>query len=181
MASEVVTTQRDVRAIEIPGGSEFTIASGSRLMITQKLGGTFTVMSEEGYLARIDGEDADALGLEAPVDAGRAAGKADGPLEERIWDELKSVYDPEIPVNVVELGLIYQVEVLPALDGYSDVFVKMTMTAPGCGMGDILRDEIERKIAAQPDVRSVDVEFVFEPPWDPSMMSEAARLQLGMF
>lgn len=181
MATEVVTTTRDCRAIDIPGGDERLIPAGSRLMITQKLGGTFTVMSDAGYLARIDGKDADALGLERPAEVASRP-SADKSAEERIWDELKTVYDPEIPVNVVELGLIYRVEVSPALeDGLHNVYVQLTMTAPGCGMGDILRDEIERKIAALADVKQVDIEIVLDPPWDPSLMSESARLQLGIY
>jgi probable FeS assembly SUF system protein SufT len=178
---EKVTLTRDCEAIEIPSGYRTTLPAGAEVTITQSLGGSFTVLTERGYLARIAAEDADALGKEAPkISAEEAAARASQPLEERVWEELKTCYDPEIPVNIVDLGLVYGCEVTPLPDGGNRVEVTMTLTAPGCGMGDVLKADAERKIARLPGVKEVRVELVIDPPWNPDMMSEAAKLQLGM-
>jgi probable FeS assembly SUF system protein SufT len=179
-----VALTRPVEAIEIPYGTRVMLPAGAPVRITQSLGGSYTVLTEDGYLVRIADRDADALGR-AP--AGSAAGASAPPaevhsaadLEKLVWQQLETLYDPEIPVNVVELGLIYGCTVKEVEAGYR-VEVQMTLTAPGCGMGDVLRAEAESKIQALPAVREVAVEMVVDPPWDPSRMSDAARLQLNM-
>ena len=144
--------------------------------IAQSLGGQFTVTTDDGGLFRIAGKDADALGQQP---AAAAAATAEGPFDEqRVWEQLKTVFDPEIPVNLVDLGLIYRCEAVPLPEGHR-VEVDMSMTAPGCGMGDVLREDVRRKIQGLPGVREVRVEVVWDPPWGPSRMSDAARLQLG--
>lgn len=177
---------RDCDATLIPGGVEVTLRAGQHVVLTQALGGNFTVETDSGYLARISAADADALGLEAPPDAPEATategdGGEAGAFElSRVMEQLKTIYDPEIPVNIVDLGLIFSCEAEPLGDGGNRVEIKMSMTAPGCGMGDILKDDAIARVRALPGVAEVDVELVWDPPWDPSRMSEAARLQLGM-
>jgi probable FeS assembly SUF system protein SufT len=180
---EIVTITRPVEAIEIPFGTKVMLPAGAEVRITQSLGGSFTVMTEDGYMARIADKDADALG-KAPSKSAEAT-PAEGPLtredlEKRVWGELETIFDPEIPVNVVDLGLVYECNLSPLGDGFR-VDVKMTLTAPGCGMGDILKEEAETKIRALPGVKEAAVEMVMEPVWDPSRMSDAARLQLNMY
>ena len=170
---------RDCEATLIPGGQKMTLSQGDSVVLTQALGGSFTVRTESGYLARIDAQDADALGFESdPADE-----KPEGaePLDlQRVIDTLKTVFDPEIPVNVVDLGLVYVCEVHPLADGGQRVEIKMSMTAPGCGMGDVLKGDARAKVEALDGVTDVDIEIVWDPPWDASRMSEAAQLQLGM-
>ena len=183
MSSQWVTLTRDCDAIQVPHGNTITARSGTRLSIVHQLGDTYTVRTEHGYLLRIDGHDADALGLanKAAVLEPTEPPKAVGPVDEAyLWEQLRTVYDPEIPANIVELGLIYECNIAPLPDGTQRVDVKMTLTAPGCGMGQVLKEDVERKLGAAPNVSVVEVELVFSPPWDPTMMSEAARLQLGM-
>ncbi|HEU5249676.1 MAG TPA: putative Fe-S cluster assembly protein SufT [Thermoanaerobaculia bacterium] len=173
------TTTREVTASEIPAGTKFTIPAGTPLSITQSLGGSFTVMMPMGYLARIDGKDADAIGEEPPeeLDEAAAAGRS---VEDLAWDQLRTCYDPEIPVNIVDLGLVYSCKVTPLPEGGNRVDVKFTLTAPGCGMGDVLRDDIRQKLLTIPGVKDADVQVLFDPPWSMNMMSDAAKLQLGM-
>lgn len=172
--------ERDVEAVLVPAGTSVTLPAGSRVTITQELGGDFTVMTGWGYLAVIRGEDADALGREAP--AAPAASASEGTFsEEAVWAQLRTVYDPEIPVNVVDLGLIYGVEAAPLSEGGHRVAVRMTLTAPGCGMSPVLVEDVRRKVGAVPSVKEVCVDVVFDPPWNRSMMSEAAQLELGLF
>jgi probable FeS assembly SUF system protein SufT len=143
------------------------------------LGGSFTLYIE-GNLYRLSGENADAIGkqtLQAPALPPDATA-AD--VQALAWQQMRSCYDPEIPINIVELGLVYECEVLPNEDGTRDLAVKMTLTAPGCGMGDVLVQDVKEKIEIIPTVREAKVELVFDPPWNQSMMSEAARLQTGM-
>jgi probable FeS assembly SUF system protein SufT len=179
---EPVILTREVPSTQIPSGMLMMLAEGTEVIVTQKLGGNFTVSTPSGYLARIDAKDADALGLEfvAEVEAQKAAEAATpGEFKEaRVWDELRTVYDPEIPVNIVDLGLIYGCTCTPSPEGQR-IDVKMSMTAPGCGMGDILKEDVRRKILALPGVADATVEVVWEPPWDQSRMTEAAKLQLG--
>jgi probable FeS assembly SUF system protein SufT len=180
---EEVTILRDVEAVVIPAGHRILIPEGVSVTITQALGGHCTVITPHGYLARVAGQDADALGKE-PLAAEPAAPAAAGappsgePLEAQVWDQLRTVYDPEIPVNIVDLGLVYGCRLTPEDKG-ARVEVEMTMTAPGCGMGDVLKVEAEEKILGLPGVSSARVEIVWDPPWDQSRMSEAARLELG--
>lgn len=177
---EVKILERDVDAIRIPDGDTITLTEGTVVQITQALGGTFTVVSE-GYMARIDGQDADALGMPVPE---RHEGQtvATGPVdEEAVWAQLATCFDPEIPVNIVDLGLVYDVRIIALSETQNRVEIDMTLTAPGCGMGFIIADDVKYKIEHVPNVTEVQVETVFDPPWDQSMMSEAAKLQMGMF
>ena len=128
---------------------------------------------------RIDVKDADALGLTPPSAAEAPAGEPAALSEKMVWDQLKTVFDPEIPVNIADLGLIYSCVTTPLAQGGNRIEIKMSMTAPGCGMGNVLKADVEGKLAKLPDVKEVNVEIVFEPPWGPSRMSEAAKLQLG--
>jgi probable FeS assembly SUF system protein SufT len=174
-ATEYSYLRRECHAVRIPEGTAALLSSGTRVRITQALGGTYTVATERGYLFRIGAQDADALGKTPGEILLETAG--DG-LEDRIWAVMRTCYDPEIPINIVDLGLIYSCEIL---DGGARVEIKMTLTAPGCGMGPILAQEVKERVASLPGVEQVDVEVVFDPPWDQNMMSEAARLELGMF
>jgi probable FeS assembly SUF system protein SufT len=177
------STNRDVPAILIPSGEHVLLPSGTWLVVQQALGGAFTAMTELGGLVRVDGKDADALGAEF-VEAAQAfeperGAAAEGPFEvQRVWDALATVYDPEIPASIVELGLVYLVTAEPVEGGHK-VHVKMTLTAPACGIGPVLVDDVRRKVLGVPGVKDADVELVFDPPWDPSRMSDAAKLQLG--
>lgn len=179
--SDLITLARDCEAIQVPYGNTITARMGTEVFVMQQLGDTFTVRSSQGYLMRIAGHDADALGLEVPSDTNHKAADPNTPVQEAaLWDVLKTVFDPEIPANIVELGLIYTVQASPRSAGGTQVAVEMTLTAPGCGMGQVLRDDVERKLSGVPGVAAVHVDMVFDPPWEPAMMSEAARLQLGM-
>jgi probable FeS assembly SUF system protein SufT len=135
-------------------------------------------MSDQGYMLRIGPKDADALGIDAATTPTENP-SPDEFSEQLVWDQLRTVYDPEIPVNVVDLGLIYECKIQPLEDG-NQIDIKMTMTAPGCGMADVLKRDIQRKLAGLPSVKGLNVEVVFDPPWHPARMSEAARLQLGL-
>ena len=172
------TVTREVEAREIPSGTPITLRAGDPVIITQSLGGSYTVMTPVGFLARIDGKDADAIGEQvAAVDAAAQEGKS---TEDLAWDQLRTCFDPEIPVNIVDLGLVYGCTLAPLADGGNRIDVKFTLTAPGCGMGDVLREDIKGKLLAIPDIKDADVQVVFDPPWSQQMMSEAAKLQLGM-
>jgi probable FeS assembly SUF system protein SufT len=173
-----VTTTREIEAREIPSGTKLMIPEGTPLAITQSLGGSYTVMTPYGSMARVDGKDADAIGQEAAAEQEAAAGGKS--TEELAWDQLRTCYDPEIPVNIVDLGLVYQCGATPLPEGGSKVEVRFTLTAPGCGMGDVLREDIKGKLLSLPDVKEADVQVLFDPPWNMSMMSEAAKLQLGL-
>lgn len=175
MGVQRIELTRACPATEIPSGYPRVLEAGTRVAIMQSLGGSHTVSDEFGRLVRIDAKDADALGL-AVQERSEASQEFS---EQLVWDQLRTVYDPEIPVNLVDLGLIYSCEVNGA-DRDHEIDIKMSMTAPGCGMGDVLRSDIERKLASLPTVKSVHVEVVFDPPWNPGLMSEAARLQLGL-
>ncbi len=177
----MIELRRDVTATAIPYGQKTPLPRGSRVEITQELGGSYTVLTDLG-LMRIEGKDADALGM-APGEAPGA--ERDAPTDLKgvataVWDQLKSCFDPEIPVNIVELGLVYENRIEPLPAGGWKVDVKMTLTAPGCGMGTVIAGEAQSKILSIPGVRECQVELVLDPPWDSSKMSEAAKLQLGM-
>ena len=174
-----IELQRDCEATVIPGGDTITLRRGDQVRVTQALGGSFTVTTSGGYLARIGATDAGALGLEAPQVIDQPSASGVFALED-VFEKLKTVFDPEIPVNVVDLGLIYTCEAQPLPAGGHRVEIKMSMTAPGCGMGDVLREDAIARVQEVPGVAEVHVELVWDPPWDPNRMSEAARLQLGM-
>ena len=175
--NEQTSTSRECRGIQIPDGTTVTIPAGTMVRIAQALGDTYTLVLPWGQMVRIEARDADAIGKEP---AATAAAAVQGPLEEQVWEQLRTCYDPEIPVNIVDLGLIYDCTLEPA-DGGQRAQVKMTLTAPGCGMGQVLADDVKRKVESLPGIVGADVEVVFDPPWNPNMMTEAAKLQLGMF
>ncbi|MFN2635338.1 MAG: putative Fe-S cluster assembly protein SufT [Thermoanaerobaculia bacterium] len=173
-----VTTTREFEATEIPSGMKIRIPEGTPLAITQSLGGSYTVMTPYGYMARVDGSDADAIGEE--IVSSQDAGASDKTPGELAWDQLRTCYDPEIPVNIVDLGLVYKCEVIPKEAGGSRAEVSFTLTAPGCGMGDVLKEDIRNKLLTVPGIEDAEVQVLFDPPWNMSMMSDAAKLQLGM-
>ncbi len=175
MAIDLIPLKRDTEAIEIPAGVRRTLPAGTTVRISQFLGNAYTVVTDLGYLCRVDARDADALGMTPPEQPEAAPGTFS---EQMVWDQLKTVFDPEIPVNIVDLGLIYACDIAD-LDGGKEIDIKMSMTAPGCGMGNVLKADVEGKVSRLPDVKQVNVEVVFEPPWGPARMSDAAKLQLG--
>ena len=168
------------QATVIPGGQQMMLQRGEQVVVTQTLGGSVTVETEMGYLVRINAEDSAALGLSAPADEATYA--SDGPFElDQVIEQLKNVFDPEIPVNVVDLGLIYLCQAEQLADGTHRVEIEMSMTAPGCGMGDVLKEDARTAVQSIPGVSAGNIELVWDPPWDQERMSDAARLQLGMF
>src|SRR3990167_1892480 len=176
---EIIILSRECTALLVPSGARIMLHEGTEVQITQSLGNSYTV-SVYGNLARIDGKDADALGKTPTNPLSELA--PDATMEEQVWHQLKSVYDPEIPVNIVDLGLVYFCNVTPDLSdntGYN-VNITMTLTAPGCGMGPVIAHDAKQKILAIPGVKNADVEIVFEPAWNQSMMSDIAKLELGM-
>ena len=177
--NEPFSLSRDVRATIIPAGEELQLRAGTSGFITQALGGSFTVYVE-GNLFRIAGADADALGKEPVLPPEIPANATDADIQDVIWQQLRTCFDPEIPINVVDLGLIYRCDVTPTPAGQRSVSIDMTLTAPGCGMGEILVQDAQEKIAVIPTVADVRVELVFDPPWNQSMMSDEARLQTGL-
>jgi probable FeS assembly SUF system protein SufT len=180
MNREWVNLKRDVEVVTIPMGSKALLKEGSSVMLHQALGGDYTIMTDQGYLARVEGKDADAIGIYAEADAKASVIDLNAQLDPaKIRDSFKTIYDPEIPVNVLDLGLIYDWNLEPAEGGGQVVNVKMTMTNPGCGMGDILKNDVDRKLRMIPGVRDVQVEIVFDPPWTMDKMSDEAKLKLG--
>ena len=181
MGYEDIEIQRDCEAVQIPHGALITLPKGTRAVVTQALGDTYTVqVPAMGGLFRIADKDADALG-KRPRAVPTKAGGADGPVGEgTVWAELKNVFDPEIPVNIVDLGLIYDLQVQPLPSGRSKIAVKMTLTAQGCGMGPAIAMDAQRRIEQLPGVEEADVRIVWDPPWSPQMISPEGREKLGM-
>ena len=176
------TLSRDCEAIQIPSGQKTTLPSGTQGVITQSLGGSYTIATYQG-LARIAEKDLDALGLEKPQaqTAEKPARTANGEVsEENVWNQLRQCYDPEIPVNIVDLGLVYDCRLINKPEGGTKVEVKMTLTAPGCGMGPAIAHDAQSKILSIDGVDEADVQLVWDPPWNQSMISEAGRMKLGM-
>ncbi|MBI2167324.1 MAG: putative Fe-S cluster assembly protein SufT [Candidatus Omnitrophica bacterium] len=181
--TESLKLLRDCVATQIPSGIPVKLPAGSQVKVTQSLGGNFTVLTETGLMVRIAAAEGDALGKKSeagPAEAALSVEVSPEALEKLVWGELRTCYDPEIPVNIVDLGLIYLCRVTPVPEGGNQVLVKMTLTAPGCGMGGVLKADAEAKIGRLAGVRSVQVELVVDPPWNQGMMSEAAKLQLGL-
>ena len=178
---EEITFSRNAEAIMIPSGEKVLVPKGAQATITQSLGGTYTLITDRGLMVRVSGQEVEAIGKSPQetkdVDVAELSPEK---LEEMVWDQLKTCYDPEIPVNIVDLGLVYLCELEEAEGGGKNVRIKMTLTAPGCGMGPVLASDVKSKVESLPGVKTADVEVVFDPVWDRSMMSEAARLQLGM-
>jgi probable FeS assembly SUF system protein SufT len=179
MAYEQIELRRDCDAVQIPQGNRVTIPAGTSVVVTQSLGGSYTVQVPSlGGLFRVAGQDADALGFESAAEP--STGPSSGPVsEETVWTVLRDVYDPEIPVNIVDLGLVYDLRIEPRA-GLSRVEVKMTLTAPGCGMGQTIAMDARHRIEQVPGVGEADVQVVWDPPWNPHMISPEGRAKLGM-
>jgi probable FeS assembly SUF system protein SufT len=184
-SNEPKTLTRDVEASVVPIGTKVTLQKGETAHITQSLGGTYTVIVN-GNMFRIESKDADALGIEISVaPAASATATPSGPLtqdelEKKVWESLKTCYDPEIPVNIVDLGLIYDCHLTPIGENNYKADVKMTLTAPGCGMGPVLAQDVQNKLISLEPIDEANVELVWDPPWNQGMMTEAAKLQLGL-
>lgn len=179
----LINLNRDVDAIAVPDGDRVTLPKGQLVRVLQELGDSYTVMSPIGARFRIEGQDADALGRETPKTEGAAPKKMEinkENVEKAVWDQLKMVYDPEIPFNIVDVGLIYDCVIDEVREKKYHVYIRMTLTAPGCGIGDVLVNDVYTRVGQVPGVDEVDVEMTFDPPWDFSRLSEAARMQLNL-
>jgi len=176
--TELITVKRNCEVTMIPYGVKSTLKEGDQVRLTQALGGSYTVIFN-GNMFRVDNKDADAIGQES-VDHGSEKDSEIPFSENMVWDVMKTCYDPEIPVNIVDLGLIYSCDVAEIKEGGVNVTVKMTLTAPGCGMGGVIAEEVKSKIEGIPQVADANVELVWEPQWNQEMMSESAKLHLGM-
>lgn len=184
MLNQVVELKRDVAGVRIPGGEDVLLPEGSRVYITQMLGSTYTVAADSG-LVRISREDKDALGISDEVDTDSVSGEStiladDAPLNDRIWNTLSCIYDPEIPVDIVDLGLIYDVVITKLENDLHHVLVKMTLTAPGCGMGPHMMEEAKMRVESLEGVEEAEVEMVWDPPWNQNMVSEQGKMKLGL-
>ena len=183
--SEPVALNRDLEVVEIPAGTKATLPAGAHVLVTQTLGGNYTVMTHGG-LFRIAAKDADALGIEVPTtslaeEVARKPDAAEGPVDEKqVWDTLKTCFDPEIPVNIVDLGLVYDLNIERLPSGNNKVTVKMTLTAPGCGMGTVIAGDAQQKILYLPGVEEAEVQVVWDPTWHQSMIKAAGRRVLGL-
>jgi probable FeS assembly SUF system protein SufT len=180
--SEEIVLKRDCEAVLIPAGTKITLQAGEPVVITQALGGSYTVVIH-GNMARIDARDADAIGQAPPLAAqaeNAAAPQTETVSEDQVMEKLRTCYDPEIPVNIVDLGLVYDLQIQPLPAGGQRVEIKMTLTAPGCGMGPVLQQDVETKVAAIPGVKETAVFLVWDPPWNRDMLSETAKLELGL-
>jgi probable FeS assembly SUF system protein SufT len=176
-----VELTRDCEATQIPSGVPTTLPAGAPVDLTQTLGGSYTVHVLGGGLCRIAAKDADALGIKPQAEAPGAAAVSEGPVEEKtVWDTLKACYDPEIPVNIVDLGLVYDMKITPLESGRSAVNVKMTLTAQGCGMGGIIAGDAQQRLLGLPGVQEANVEIVWEPQWHHAMITPEGRKILGL-
>jgi probable FeS assembly SUF system protein SufT len=174
-----IELSRDCEAIQIPAGLKTTIPAGTQVIITQNLGGSYTIACDFG-LFRISETDADALGLQPRAALEKKEKSGDDVSDDAVWDQLRTVYDPEIPVNIVDLGLVYDCQVVTSPESGTRVEVKMTLTAPGCGMGPAIAQDARSKILTIPGVDEADVELVWDPPWNQHMISEAGKMKLGL-
>lgn len=177
---EPVSLVRDVQAVMIPAGNRVIIPEGTAVQVAQSLGGSYTVYLG-GQLARIAGEDADALGEEPLQKPELPENATDTDVEKLVWDQMKTCFDPEIPIDIVNLGLVYRCELKDAGDGEKIAEIDMTLTAPGCGMGGVIAADVKDKVEAVPRIREAKVELTFDPPWNQAMMSDEAKLKTGMF
>lgn len=178
---ETIILTRDVNVVLIPDGNHGTLSKGKAVTIHQALGNNYTVVTEHGHMVRISSTDADALGKEPHELHTLVSENSAEAVEKNCWEVMKTVYDPEIPVNIVDLGLVYICKVESIAEGENDVQIMMTLTAPGCGMGPVIQGDVEKVVRALPGVKSVNVEVVLDPPWSREMMSEVAQVQLGLF
>ena len=175
---EIVKLNRDINAIQVPFGTASSLPKDTEVIITHSLGGSYTVTAA-GNMYRIESQDADALGKSSLTF--NLAENENASLEDKIWNVLRTCYDPEIPVNIVDLGLIYGVDIVASDENNkSNVTIRMTLTAPGCGMGPIIAEDAKQKVLSLSEVKEVTIEMIFDPPWDRSMMSEQAKLELGL-
>ena len=177
ITKEAVTLTRDCEGIELSSSHKVNLVAGSQVTVTQSSPESITVKTASGELVRVAASDADALnenGQAAP------AGASQEDLEKQVWEQLRSCYDPEIPLNIVDLGLIYSCQVAPVPEGGHRVDVTMTLTAPGCGMGEYLKMEVQAKVSTVPGVTAANVEVVFDPPWSDALLTDAAKLKLGL-
>ncbi len=185
MRGQMTPLARDCEVTLIPSGERAQVPAGTEVRVLQTLGGNVTVQGDYGQLMRIDEKDVDALGEDYVAEHKPAPAPGEAPAEggafdeERVWEQLRTVYDPEIPVNIVELGLVYECKAMPLPEGGHRVEIQMTVTAPGCGMGPVLVEDVRRKVSDLPGVKEADVQLVWDPPWDQGRMSDVARLQLG--
>jgi probable FeS assembly SUF system protein SufT len=180
VTNQPITLSRETDVVEVPSGINNKLPAGTVVRVMQNLGTTYTVYSDYGLMYRVDAKDADALGISTATPAEEPAAQEQSFSEKMVWDQLKTVYDPEIPVNIADLGLIYSCLIKPLDQGGNRIDIEMTLTAPGCGMGNVLKSDVETKLAKLPTVREVHVEVVLDPPWGPARMSDAAKLQLGL-
>jgi len=179
---EQVTLTRDCDAIQVPSGERMKLPAGSSGTITQALGGTYTVITSDGYMVRVQSKDADALGKELEGGAvDKPASEAPEDVEKAVWEELRTCYDPEIPINIADLGLVYACRVKPLSEGGNRVEIEMTLTAPGCPVAGTMPQMVRDAVARVEGLNDIDVDLVWDPPWDKSRMSEAAQLELGMY
>jgi probable FeS assembly SUF system protein SufT len=179
MSDYEIALKRDCEAIQIPAGLKTTLPAGANVIITQSLGGSYTIACDYG-LFRIADENADALGLKPGSAQEQNKGSAERVNEKEVWEQLRTVYDPEIPVNIVDLGLVYDCQIVTDQEAGTKVEVKMTLTAPGCGMGPAIAQDARSKILTIPGVDEADVELVWDPPWNQYMISEAGKMKLGL-
>ncbi|HEY5741851.1 MAG TPA: putative Fe-S cluster assembly protein SufT, partial [Terrimicrobiaceae bacterium] len=171
-------TTRDVEVTRIPSGEKITLPANTQLILTQSLGGSFTILvPSQAGLYRIEGQDADSIGMESPTPLEQPV---DGNVEQAAWEQLKTCFDPEIPVNIVDLGLVYALDVKSPEAGGCEINVQMTLTAPGCGMGPIIASEARQKILTIEGVTDANVELVWDPPWSPDRISDEGKQKLGM-
>lgn len=178
--NEIAVLKRTCEAIEIPSGTRINLYEGTEVIITQSLGGNYTVVTHQGQMASIANKNADAIGKEILPAPEAKPGDSSKPVEEQVWDQLRTCYDPEIPHNIVDLGLIYECNIAELEDSSKRVDIKMTLTAPGCGMGDWLKEDVKQKVLSIPGVKEAEVKVVFDPPWDRSKMHKALRRELNM-
>ncbi len=178
---ETIILTRDVNIVMIPDGNHSTLSAGKEVTIHQALGDNYTVVTEHGHMVRIAGVDADALGKEVHHLHTLVSETDAAAVEKNCWEVMKTIYDPEIPVNIVDLGLVYNCQVTPIEDSTNHVHITMTLTAPGCGMGPVIQSDVEKSVRALAGVESINVEVVLDPPWSKEMMSEVAQVQLGLF
>ena len=178
--NEVAALRRTCEAVEIPSGNKINLYEGTEVIITQTLGGNYTVVTHQGLMASIANKDADALGKEVIKVPEPKAGESPKSIEEQVWDQMRTCYDPEIPHNIVDLGLVYECIISELEDNTHRVDIKMTLTAPGCGMGDFIKEDVRQKVLKVPGIKEADVKVVFDPPWDRSRIHKALRRELNM-
>lgn len=174
---DFISIKRDCDAIEIPSGNDIKLPKGTEVVLLQRLGGNFTVMAAAGLKATIAGQDADAINQKRPEET-KIVEQQGKSVEDLVREQLKTCYDPEIAYNIVDLGLLYETRLIPRADALHKVFIKLTLTAPGCGMGDWMKKDIQKKLLRIPGVAEVEVELVFDPPWTPEKMAPALRREL---